>query len=75
MSYSGYELLLKDDDSVDATDGDVPLPSTLQGSVLALKHMLDHPLVFKDGSYNENRRKHHQRTKVISFFYSNISFV
>lgn len=61
--YQGYELLLKDDDSVDATDGDVPLPSTLQGSVLALKHMLDHPLVFKDGSYNENRRKHHQRTK------------
>jgi len=48
----------------DIVGDDVELPDTLQGSVIALKHILDHPLVFNRGEYANNYNSIHDQPKL-----------
>ena len=47
------ESILRLDECDDSTD--LMIPKTLQGSVLALKHMLNNELVFNAGHYNKSK--------------------
>ena len=53
--YAGYEELLKIDETYEDEE-DIRIPSTVTGSVQALRHMLKNPLVFKEGNYNRKNR-------------------
>lgn len=53
----------------DSVGDDVELPDTLQGSVVALKHILDHPLVFNRGEYANNYNSIHDQPKLKVIFY------
>lgn len=54
--FSDINELLKVNEDDDTAD-DLAVPDSVQGSVIALRHMLRNELVFKNGHYNKAKQK------------------